>query len=292
MRARLYQRELCCIDAIALEVARGAARAIHGAARNARAGAARASDAGSLHMLAVEDRPMSDARSSPESTLVVSGPLTSNSRRDFLRVLGLGSAIVLLPSVFAACTDATGVGRGANGAVTIDLTTDTGVLNYAYALEQLEAAFYQACLQSIVVGCTSTELNALLAIGQHEIVHREFLKAALGSAAIPALQVDFSSLDLTKLDTVFQAAKLFEDTGVAAYNGAGKLLVSATYLGLAGKIVSVEARHAATIRDILNPKSMDFAGDDVVNANGLDQSFDPGTVLNLVKPFIVTPISA
>lgn len=235
---------------------------------------------------------MSDARSSPGSTLVVNGPLTANSRRDFLRVLGLGSAIVLMPSVFGACSDTTSATRSASGAVTIDLTTDIGVLNYAYALEQLEAAFYQACLQSIVTGCTSTELNVLLVIGQHEVVHREFLKAALGSAAIPALQVNFSSLDLTKRDTVFQAAKMFEDTGVAAYNGAGKLLHSATYLGLAGKIVSVEARHAATIRDILNPLSMDFAGDDVVNANGLDQAFDPSTVLNLVKPFIVTPISA
>ena len=28
------------------------------------------------------------------------------------------------------------------GAVTIDLGTDLGILNYAYALEQLEAAFY------------------------------------------------------------------------------------------------------------------------------------------------------
>jgi hypothetical protein len=104
--------------------------------------------------------------------------------------------------------------------------------------------------------------------------------------------VNFSSVDLTKRDSVFQTAKVFEDTGVAAYNGAGKLLHSATYLVLAGKIVSVEARHAATIRDILNPKSMDFAGDDVVDANGLDRAFAPSAVLPLVDPFIVTPISA
>lgn len=233
--------------------------------------------------------PDSDSGSAP---LLVKGPLTASSRRDFLRALSVGGAIVLMPSAFAACSDATGTSNNATGTVTIDLTSDTGVLNYAYALEQLEAAFYETALKTVVVGCTETELNTLLVIGQHEIVHREFLKAALGSAAIPALQVDFSSVDLTKRDIVFQTAKTFEDTGVAAYNGAGKLLHNATYLGLAGKIVSVEARHAATIRDILNPKSMDFAGDDVVNANGLDQSFDPATVLDLVKPFIVTPISA
>lgn len=235
---------------------------------------------------------MPDSGNASRSPLVVDRPLTANSRREFLRVLGVGSAVVLMPSMFAACSDATGVTRGRNAAVTLDLTTDIGVLNYAYALEQLEAAFYEEALKHIITGCTTTELNALLQIGQHEIVHREFLKAALGSNAIPALQVDFSSIDLTNRDSVFQAAKTFEDTGVAAYNGAGKLLKTPAYLVLAGKIVSVEARHAATIRDILNPKSMDFAGDDVVDSNGLDQAFAPSQVLPLVDPFIVTPISA
>jgi hypothetical protein len=235
---------------------------------------------------------MPDSRNSPGPTIVVDRPLTAGSRREFLRVLGVGSAIVLMPTMFTACSDVTGTKRGPSAAVTLDLSTDIGVLNYAYALEQLEAAFYEEALQHIITGCTSSELNALLQIGQHEIVHREFLKAALGSNAIPTLQVDFSSLDLTKRDTVFQAAKTFEDTGVAAYNGAGKLIHNPAYLVLAGKIVSVEARHAATIRDILNPKSMDFAGDDVIDANGLDQAFAPSTVLSLVDPFIVTPISA
>jgi ferritin-like protein len=236
---------------------------------------------------------MPDSGTPASPTLVVDRPLTANSRREFLRVLGLGSAIVLMPTMFAACSDAsTGTKGGSSAAVTLDLSTDFGVLNYAYALEQLEAAFYEAALKNIIAGCTQAELHALLTIGQHEIVHREFLKAALGSNAIPALQVDFSSLDLTKRDTVFAAAKMFEDTGVAAYNGAGKLIHTPAYLVLAGKIVSVEARHAATIRDILNPKSMDFAGDDVVDANGLDQAFAPSTVLSLVDPLIVTPISA
>lgn len=235
---------------------------------------------------------MSDSGNSASAPLVVDRPLTANSRRDFLRILGLGGAVVLLPSMFAGCSDTTANARSATEAVTLDLTTDFGVLNYAYALEQLEAAFYEEALKHIATGCTASELHALLTIGQHEVVHREFLKAALGSNAIPTLQVDFSSLDLTKRDVVFQTAKMFEDTGVAAYNGAGRLIHTPLYLVLAGKIVSVEARHAATIRDILNPKSMDFAGDDVVNAMGLDQAFSPSMVLPLVDPFIVTPISA
>ncbi len=235
---------------------------------------------------------MPDSVNSSSAPLVVDRPLSAHSRRDFLRALGVGSAIVLMPSVFAACNNASSAVRAKNAAVTLDLTTDVGILNYAYALEQLEAAFYETALKNIISGCSSTELHALLQIGQHEIVHREFLKAALGSNAIPTLQVNFSSIDLTKRDSVLQAAKTFEDTGVAAYNGAGRLIHTPAYLTLAGKIVSVEARHAATIRDLLNPKSMDFAGDDVIDANGLDQALAPSAVLPLVAPFIVTPISA
>jgi hypothetical protein len=40
---------------------------------------------------------------------------------------------------------------------------------------------------------------------------------------------------------------------------------------LAGKIVSVEARHASAIQCLINPNSADFAGDDVINTStGLD----------------------
>jgi hypothetical protein len=48
-------------------------------------------------------------------------------------------------------------------------------------------------------------------------------------------------------------------------------LTNPDYLLLAGKIVSVEARHASAIRSLINPNSADFAGDDVINTTtGLD----------------------
>ncbi len=58
----------------------------------------------------------------------------------------------------------------------------------------------------------------------------------------------------------------------------------------AGKIVSVEARHAAAIRDLLQPTS--FAGSDVVDANGLDQAKTPAEVLTAADPFITTTVTA
>jgi hypothetical protein len=71
------------------------------------------------------------------------------------------------------------------------------------------------------------------------------------------------------------AAQTFEDTGVAAYNGAGRYLTNNAFLALAGKIVSVEARHAALIRDMNKYNS--FVDNDVVNLFSQTANSDPGT---------------
>lgn len=169
---------------------------------------------------------------------------------------------------------------------------DIGILNYAYALEQLEAAFYTKVMESPFSGMTAEETQILSDLKLHEVAHREFLKAALGSSAIPALEVNFSSIDFSNRSSVLNTAKAFEDLGVAAYNGAGKLIVDANYLLIAGKIVSVEARHASAIRDLLNPKSTDFAGDDVIDMNGLDGAKTPAQVLAIAGSYIKTKIDA
>ena len=167
---------------------------------------------------------------------------------------------------------------------------DTGILNYAYALEQLEAAFYIKVASSFYSGITSAETSYLTDIRDHEIAHREFFKTALGTNAIPGLEVDFSTINFTSRDSVLGTAKAFEDLGVSAYNGAGKLLVSADYLLLAGKIVSVEARHAALIRDLISNNS--FAASDVIDANGLDKVRTPIEVLGIAGTYVKTKINA
>ncbi|CAN5344017.1 hypothetical protein BH23BAC1_BH23BAC1_07650 [soil metagenome] len=169
---------------------------------------------------------------------------------------------------------------------------DTGVLNYALTLEQLEAAFYTLVMAMPYSGMNSEEETILEDLRKHEVVHRDFLKAALGKDAIPTLTFDFSSVDFSSRDSVLATAKIFEDLGVAAYNGAGKLLKSADLLLIAGKIVSVEGRHAAAIRSIFDDDPKSFAGDDIIDENGLDRAFEPKMVLEAASPFIVTKIIA
>jgi len=216
------------------------------------------------------------------------------SRRKFLRFSSLvgASALVIGGSTLAGCSrDDDGTTEGVNLG-----SGDTGVLNYAYALEQLEAAFYTQVMATPFSGMTTLESEYLKDIRDHEIAHREFFKAALGSNAIQGLEVNFSSINFTSRDSVLATAKAFEDLGVAAYNGAGKLLTSTDYLTLAGKIVSVEARHAALIRDLISNGSFSdlasLAPLGANNTNGLDGALNPPDVLAIASTYVKTKINA
>lgn len=208
------------------------------------------------------------------------------SRKKFL--LYSGVSIAAMAAGVQACKEDPVTPAGA-----IDVGTgDIGVLNYAYALEQLEAAFYVKVVSSFFTGATGDEIQILTDISLHEVAHREFFKAALGSSAIGALEPEFSAINFTSRASVLGTAKAFEDLGVSAYNGAAYIIQNVDYLALAGKIVSVEARHAAAIRDLLNPRSIDFADDIIVNAAGLDVSNTPRDVVAVANGYLKTKISA
>lgn len=216
-------------------------------------------------------------------------------RRSFIKYSGLSvaaSALILTgcdDSIFGPGKDANGRANGKLDEDAVDLGSgDIGILNYAYALEQLEAAFYTTVVaqEGFSGRFTEEEQQILTDLKNHEIIHREFLKTALGENAIRNLTPDFSSINFSSKESVLATAKVFEDLGVAAYNGAGKLIQDVNYLLVAGKIVSVEARHASAIRDLINPLSMDFAGDDVIDENGFDRAMMPMDVLAAAQPFI------
>ncbi|MGF7040226.1 ferritin-like domain-containing protein [Mucilaginibacter lappiensis] len=211
------------------------------------------------------------------------------ARRSFLRYAGVGVASVGLLATAACHKDhkimptSTWIDLGAK--------SDFAILNYAYALEQLEAAFYLQVAATPYSGISAAETALLTDIRDHEVLHREFFKAALGAKAIPALTPDFSSIDFSSRAKVLAAAKAFEDTGVTAYDGAGYLIESPDYLLIAGKIVSVEARHAALISNLITPGS--FAGPDVIDpTNSLNKSATIAEVLKIANGFLKTKVSA
>ncbi|TDE12742.1 ferritin-like domain-containing protein [Dyadobacter psychrotolerans] len=212
-------------------------------------------------------------------------------RRSFLMSAGIAASV---GAAMVACSKDHEPTPGTGTTVNLG-AGDVGVLNYAYALEQLEAAFYIQVIDTPYDNMSAEEKTILTDIRDHEVIHRDFFKAALTAAApsqiIPGLTPDFSTVDFKSRTSVLGTAKVFEDTGVAAYNGAGNLIKTADYLVLAGKIVSVEARHASVIRDLINKNTADFAGDDVVDTSGLDKAIDPATILAAVQKYIKNPIN-
>ena len=221
----------------------------------------------------------------------VPGPqLTSADRRAFMKWSGAAAAAALLaacdrsPTEPSAATalSRTGATVNARSGVQIDLRNDFGILNFALALEQLEAAFYTRVVSDLYGGASGEEESILRDIKRHEVVHREFFQAALGAKAIPRLSFDFSAVDFGSRASVLGTAQVFEDLGVAAYNGAAQFLDRPAFLFVAGKIVSVEARHASAIRDVLGQP---FA------PRAFDQAYSFERVLRDASSFIATPIT-
>ncbi|WP_309642705.1 ferritin-like domain-containing protein [Flavobacterium sp.] len=229
-------------------------------------------------------------------------------RRNFLKISGLSAVGVGLLLVgcnndddnttIPAASQLPGVRNGV-----FDLGGgDLGVLTYAYALEQLEADFYTKVVNSsqFTTIFNADEQSVLTDLYRHEVIHREFFKTALtgalpdpGTQLLPALAFNYDSVNFNSRSSVLNTAKALEDTGVGAYNGAGKIITNPDYLLIAGKIVSVEARHASAIRNLLNPGSVDFAGDDIVDPiTGLDTAKVPSLVIPVADPFITTQFTA
>ena len=126
---------------------------------------------------------------------------------------------------------------------------DAKILNFALLLEYLESAFYVDAVDKGALASDPRLHHFAMTVRDHELAHVDFLKGALGSAAIAKPAFDFKGT--TEEPGAFAATALvLEDTGVAAYNGQGPRLRRKT-LAAAASIVSVEARHAAWIRRIV-----------------------------------------
>jgi hypothetical protein len=214
---------------------------------------------------------------------------------------GVAAAGILTPSKSFAVSPALTTNN-------IPGTGDVKMLNFALALEDLEADLYVQALQRLTTGGTNAlgtaipgmgltssqpDVYYLTEFGKVEAEHRDFLRGALGSAAITPFKYDFNMQNLSRKqvsDLVYTAEK----TGVAAYLGAIIYLSTKTYLQIAGAIQGTEARHTAVFAEIINslfseglivaPVTKQF-GDG--SQMGIDYSMSPNAVLKIVSPFIV-----
>jgi len=138
------------------------------------------------------------------------------------------------------------------------------VLNFALTLEYLEAEFYNKGLAASGLIPAGDDRMAFEVIAKHENAHVVFLIAtikALGGEPVKKPTFDFTAGNgsnagpfagvFSNYDLYLAVSQTFEDTGVRAYKGqAGFLISSNAVLRAALQIHSVEARHAAHVREI------------------------------------------
>ena len=235
------------------------------------------------------------------NTLINSGV----SRRKFLAGAGASAGAV-------AALGLAGCGSSSTTTAPVTLTpampTDLDVLNFALNLEYLEASFYlyaatgsglsaadvapgsKSPYQAMgmvtagdaaqVAGLTPAQQEILNEIAFEEQAHVRFLRAALGSAAVPMPDIDLSFFGplavaatittaatgagsfnpFSSFDYFLVGAFIFEDVGVTAYSGAAPLIsaagVAAGYLTAAAGILAVEAYHAGYIRTTLTGRAI------------------------------------
>jgi len=215
------------------------------------------------------------------------------SRRNFLA----GAGAVAATAAIAGCSNNTVI-PPTTGSTTY---TDADILNFALNLEYLEAEFYLRAAtgsglqasdttagsaspyQTVgsvtvgyaaqVAGTTTAQQQIINEIAFEEQQHVRFLRAALGTAAIPRPAIDLSFFGplavaagiytssqpafnpFASFTTFLLGAFIFEDVGVTAYAGAAPLIsaagVASGYLTAAAGILAVEAYHAAYIRTAL-----------------------------------------
>lgn len=138
--------------------------------------------------------------------------------------------------------------------MTMGFEDDIDVLNYALTLEHLEYSFYRDGVGQFDLGTGpfGNDIGTLLMeIRDHELAHVEALTAVitqLGGEPVAEATYDFGYTDAASF---LATAAALENTGVAAYDGAGAAIENPELLTAAGSIVAVEARHASFLNLII-----------------------------------------
>lgn len=180
-------------------------------------------------------------------------------------------------------------------------TGDIKVLNYALALEALEANLYAQCKARLIalnVSASDPVRNYVEKFGIVEAQHRDFLIGAIKAAnngttildgALKGASFDFGNNLATKA-SILDFLIAVEDTGVKAYLGAIPFFTpGSAYLPTAAAIQGTEARHTAALIVIKNLTTGTTTSPAPLYTqnNGIDTNLSPQTVLNNVSQYIV-----
>jgi len=133
-------------------------------------------------------------------------------------------------------------------------------------------------LKLVQLGLSGAAKTLVTLIAGHEAAHVSGLISAIKAAGgTPATKPTFV-FNVSNQAAFLGLASVLENTGVSAYNGQGPKLQNKAYLGTAGAIVQIEARHAAAINYMIGKSPTPDAG--------FDKPLEMAAVLKAVTPLI------
>lgn len=212
----------------------------------------------------------------------------SLGRRVFLRVSAASAASVAL------------IAAGCSGTITTPTPTDPyqlalptgdpGLLYYAYLMALAQTTLYQKVMDAPPTDLTAAERAVFVDLRDHKVVHQQTIRYLLDPTGIAQLLPTNFAFSLTKftLSTragVLAAAQQLADLAAAAYPVLLTLFTTSSIpqRTLLLKMSSVQARHAAAVRDLLTPGS--FANSDVVDSAGQLLTKTPTEVIAALAPY-------
>ncbi len=164
-----------------------------------------------------------------------------------IEIHGMTRSSFILKSALTvgATAGAAAVGPFVSNALAQDAEGDIAIVNFALVLEYLETRFYKKATN---LGLSKEVADLAKQFADDEQEHINALRGAvkqLGGTVAAKPVFDFG---VTDEKSFLKLAQTLEDTGVAAYNGAGPMIKNKDILAAAGSIVQIEGRHAAAIR--------------------------------------------
>ena len=189
----------------------------------------------------------------------------AGTRRDFLKVAAAGGVAVALPSVLGSCklsdTTAATTPAGTGAALTFDFAQgEVTFLRFLYCFKLLQVDLYTQTVAKLSSSNLTTAEQALVTtIRNHDLVHRDTLKALIGTANLFTITPFWSSMNFASRTDLLPVAMNFEDASIGMYNGIVQHLLTSGDIALALEIATVEARHSAALHDDYTPNSGTFA---------------------------------
>lgn len=212
----------------------------------------------------------------------------SLGRRVFLRVSAASAASVAL--VAAGCSGTTTTPIPADPHQLALPAGDPGLLYYAYLMALAQTTLYQKVMDAPPTDLTAAERAIFIDLRDHKVVHQQTIRYLIDPAGtVQLVPTDFAfSLTQFTLSTragVLAAAQQLADLAAAAYPVLLPLFTSSSIpqRTLLLKMSSVQARHAAAVRDLLTPGS--FANSDVVDSAGQLLTKTPTEVIAALAPY-------